>query len=288
MKAAVYRTYGAPSVVTIADVPKPTPKDNEVLIRIHATTVTTGDWRARSLDMPAGFSLFARPVFGFFGPRQPILGTELAGVIEAVGKTVTRFKVGRRRDRLPERQVRLSRRVSHDAGGRADRPQAGEPVVRGGRVAVVRRHHGAAAAHDKAGIKAGDKVLVVGASGGVGSSAVQIAKHFGAEVTGVTSTTNVELVRSIGADRVIDYTREDFAKTGETYDIIFDTTGTAPYARVADALKAGGRLVVVLGTLATMLGIGRPPKSSGKRVIAEVVSITPDHMQYLAAAGGER
>ena len=141
----------------------------------------------------------------------------------------------------------------------------------------------------KAGIKAGDKVLVVGASGGVGSSAVQIAKHFGAEVTGVTSTTNVELVRSIGADRVIDYTREDFAKTGETYDIIFDTTGTAPYARVADALKAGGRLVVVLGTLATMLGIGRPPKSSGKRVIAEVVSITPDHMHYLAqmAASGE-
>jgi NADPH:quinone reductase-like Zn-dependent oxidoreductase len=136
---------------------------------------------------------------------------------------------------------------------------------------------------DKAGIKAGDKVLVVGASGGVGSAAVQIAKHYGATVTGVTSTANVELVRSIGTDHVIDYTKTDFAGTGDTYDIIFDTTGTAPYARVAQSLKAGGRLVIVLGTFATMLGIGRPPKSSGKRVISEVVSIRPEHMQTLAS-----
>jgi NADPH:quinone reductase-like Zn-dependent oxidoreductase len=282
MKAIIYKQYGGPRVVSVAEVPKPTPRDNEVLIRIHATTVTTGDWRARSLHMPPGFAIMGRLVFGLFGPRQPILGTELSGVIEAVGKTVTRFKPGDAVIAFPGGKF----------GGHAEyrtMPEDGlivqKPANLSFEEAAAMSFGGTTALPllGKAGIKAGDRVLVVGASGGVGSAAVQIAKHFGAAVTGVTSTTNVELVRSIGADRVIDYTKEDFATRGETYDIIFDTTGTAPYARVAGALKAGGRLVIVLGTFATMLGIGRPPKASGKRVISEVVSITPEHMQTLAA-----
>jgi NADPH:quinone reductase-like Zn-dependent oxidoreductase len=289
MKAITYKQYGPPSVVSLTEVPKPAPNDNEVLIRIHATTVTSGDWRARSLILPPGFSVMGRPVFGFFGPRQPILGTELAGVVEAVGKTVTRFKAGDAVIAFPGGKFgcHAEYRTMPEDGLIVLKPanlsfEEAAALSFGGTTALP-------FLTDKAGIKAGDKVLVVGASGGVGSAAVQIARHFGAEVTGVTSGANADLVRSIGASKVIDYTTVDFAKTGENYDIIFDTTGTAPYSRVESALKPGGRLVIVLGTFATVLGFGRAPKSSGKLVIAEVVAIKPDHMRYLAklAESGE-
>jgi NADPH:quinone reductase-like Zn-dependent oxidoreductase len=142
---------------------------------------------------------------------------------------------------------------------------------------------------DKAGLKRGEKVLVVGASGAVGTAAVQIARHLGAEVTGVTSTGNVELVRSLGADSVIDYSKVDFASTGESWDVILDTTSTAPYARCGHTLKPGGRLAVVNGSFAQVLGIGAPSKSSGKRVLTGVVPITADDVQYIArmAAAGD-
>jgi NADPH:quinone reductase-like Zn-dependent oxidoreductase len=136
---------------------------------------------------------------------------------------------------------------------------------------------------DKGRIKRGDKVLIVGASGNVGTAAVQIAKHFGATVTAACSNANADLVRSIGADSVIDYTQQDFAKLGETYDIILDTTGTASLARSEPVLKEGGRLVVVQGTLAQALGPERPPKASGKKVIAGVVSARVADLQFLAA-----
>lgn len=135
---------------------------------------------------------------------------------------------------------------------------------------------------DKAGIKRGDRVLIVGASGGVGSAAVQIARHFDAEVTGVCSTANLDLVRSIGADRVIDYTKEDFASTGETYDVILDTTGTTSFSRCENALKPGGRLLLVLGSFAQALGMQRPSKESGKKVIAGEASVCAEDMQFLA------
>ena len=134
----------------------------------------------------------------------------------------------------------------------------------------------------KAGIKAGDRVLIVGASGGVGSAAVQIARHFGAHVTGVTSTANLDLVRSIGAGKVIDYTQDDFVDAGDSWDIILDTTGTAPYARCAPVLKPGGQLVAVLGTLGVAMGIGAPSKASGKSVIAAVASVSQADMVLLA------
>jgi NADPH:quinone reductase-like Zn-dependent oxidoreductase len=289
MKAIVYERYGPPSVVHLADVPKPSPKANEVLIRIHATTVTTGDWRARSLEMPAGFGLIGRLVLGLLRPRKPILGTELAGVIEAVGKDVTRFKVGDPVFAFPGASYGSHAEYRTMA---ADGLVARKPSNLSFEQAAALSFGGTTALYflkTKGDIKRGEKVLVVGASGCVGTAAVQIAKHFGAEVTGVCSTANVDLVRSIGADRVIDYTKEDFTKNGETYDIIVDTTGTAPLDRAEGSLKPGGRLAIVLGTLATALSMKRPAKGSGKKVIASVVVVKPEDMLVLAklASDGE-
>lgn len=282
MKAMVYHRYGGPDVVALAEVPKPVPKNNEVLIRIRATTVTTGDRRARSLSMPRGFGLMARLVFGLFRPRQPILGTELAGEIEAIGTAVTRFRVGD-----PVFAFTGAKYGCH--AEYRTMPGDGLIMLKPANLsfdeAAALSFGGTTALpflRDKAGIKSDDSVLVVGASGAVGSAAVQIAKHFGAEVTGVCSTVNVDLVRSIGADRVIDYTLEDAAMSGETYDIIFDTTGTMPFARCEAMLKPGGRLVVVLGSLATALGVGGPSKASGKAVIASVATVRVGDLQFLA------
>ena len=289
MKAITYSKYGPPSVVTLTDVPKPHPKDNDVLIRLHATTVTTGDWRARSLTMPPGFGMLGRLVFGITKPRQPILGTELAGVVESVGKMVTRFKPGDEVIAFPGGRYgsHAEYRTMPEDGMITHKPanltfEEAASISFGSTTALP-------FLRDKAKVKRGDQVLVVGASGAVGTAAVQIARHFGAEVTAVTSTANVNLVRSIGADRVIDYTRVDFAATGETWDIIFDTTGTAPFGRCAQSLKPGGRLVIVLGTLAQALGIGGPSKASGRQVIASVAPLTPDDLRYIAglASGGE-
>lgn len=289
MKAIVYTKYGPPDVVRPAVVAKPIPRDNEVLIRIYATTVTTADWRARSLRLPPGFGPLGRLVFGIFKPRQPILGTELAGVVEAVGKAVTRFRVG----------DEVFAFTGAGCGCHAEYrtiPEAGRIALKPANLSfeeAASLSFGGTTAldflRDKAGIRRGDRVLVVGASGGVGTAAVQIARHFGAEVTGVCSTANLELVRAIGASRVIDYTREDFATTGETYDIILDTTGTAPLARCEQALKPGGRLLVVLGTFAQALGMERPSKASGKKVIAGVAAERADDLRFLArlAEAGE-
>lgn len=288
MKAAVYRRYGGPEVVELAEVAKPVPNDNEVLVRIHATTVSTGDFRARSLKLPGGFAFMGRPVFGLFGPRQPILGTELAGVVESVGPAVTRFKPGDEVFAFPAARYgsHAEYRVMPENGAIALKPanlsfEQATALSFGGANALFFLR--------KAGIKAGDRVLVVGASGSVGSAAVQIARHFGAKVTGLTSTANLDLVRSLGADEVIDYTAEDFTDRGPAWDIIVDTTGTAPLARSEKALRPGGRLAMVTGTLAEAVGLKRPARGSGKKVIAGVSKITPDDLRYLAriAADGE-
>lgn len=283
MKAMTYRRYGGPEVVTMSDVPTPSLKPNEVLVRILATTVTTADWRARSLRMPGGFGLFARPVFGLVRPRQPILGTELAGVVESISPAVTRFRPGDE--------------VVAFTGGRFGCHAEYRAIAEDGMIALKPANlcfeeaaslsFGAMNAlpflRDKARIRRGDHVLVVGASGAVGTAAVQIAKHFGAIVTGVTSTGNTALVQSIGADRVIDYTKVDFATTGDTWDIIFDTTGTVPFSRCERSLKPGGRLVAVQGSLGQWLGLGKPSGKSGKRMISGVAAPTPDDLCTLVA-----
>lgn len=289
MKAMTYRQYGGPEVVTLSEVDKPIPNPGEVLIRILATTVTTGDYRARSLNMPAGFGPIARLVFGLTGPRQPILGTELAGIVEAVGADVINFNPGDEVIAFPGGAY----------GSHAEyrtMPEAGTIALKPGNLSfeeAASLAFGSMTAlpflRDKARIKAGDSVLVVGASGAVGTAAVQIARHFGADVTGVTSTSNVELVAALGAHRVIDYTKTDFATTGDTWDIILDTTGTVPFVRCDKSLRAGGRLVAIQGSFAQTLGIGKPSKASGKEVIAGYVPARAEDLRYIAklASNGE-
>lgn len=281
MQAVVYERYGAPDVLELREVDKPIPKANELLIKIHATTVTSGDWRARSLDVPAGFGLISRLVFGVRRPRQPILGTELAGEIEAVGEGVSRFKVG-------DQVFAFSGAGMGCYAEYKCMPEDGTVALKPSKLT-----YDEAAALSFGGITAleffrrgklqsGERVLVNGASGGVGTAAVQLARHFGADVTGVCSTTNVELVRSLGATHVIDYTKEDFTQNGQTYDVIVDTAGTAPFSRSKDSLKQRGRLLLVLGGLPDMLQIPWVSLTSSRKVIAGPAAGSADDLRLLA------
>ncbi len=281
MKAIVYDRYGPPEVLELREVPKPVPKDNEILIEVHATTVTSGDWRLRSLNVPAGFRMISRLIFGMRRPKQPILGTELAGVVETVGKDVTAFKVG-------DSVFAFS---GASMGGYAEYkcvPQDGPVAIKPDNLtfeeAAALSFGGTTALHflRKTNLKSGEKVLINGASGGVGTAMVQLAKHFGAEVTGICSGTNVEMVLSLGADFVIDYTQEDFTQNGQTYDVIIDTAGTAPYSRSKNSLKAGGRLALVLSGLPDLLTAPWISLTSDKKVIAGPAAERPEDVRFLA------
>ncbi len=288
MKAVVYERYGPPEVLQLKEVDKPTPKDNEVLIKTHATTVTSGDWRVRSLNVPAGFGLITRLVFGVTRPRQPILGTELAGVVESVGKDVRKFKVGDHVFAFSDTAMgcHAEYKCMPEDGAMALKPanltyEEAAALSFGGTTALDFFRRGK--------LQSGEKVLVNGASGGVGTAAVQLAKHFGADVTGVCSTANVELVRSLGASHVIDYTKEDFTQNGETYDVIVDAVGTAPFSRSKASLKERGRLLMVLGGLPDMLRIPWVSMTSSKKVIAGPATGRAEDLRFLAglAEAGE-
>jgi NADPH:quinone reductase-like Zn-dependent oxidoreductase len=288
MKAAVYRRYGPPDVVELQEVPKPRPKDYEILIRTHATTVTSGDWRARSLAMPLGFGLLGRLVFGVSGPRQPILGTELAGEIESVGKDVTKFKAGDQVFAFSGAGMgcHAEYKCMPEDGAVALKPanlayEEAAAVSFGGTTAL--------SFLSRAEVRSGERVLVNGASGGVGTAAVQLAKHFGAHVTGVCGAANVDLVKSLGADQVINYAEEDFTARAETYDVIVDTAGTAPFSRSNASLKERGRLLLVLGGLPDLLRIPWVAMTSGKKVIAGPAAVRAKDLRFLAqlAEAGE-
>ena len=273
MRAYTCDRYGPPEVLRLAELPTPEPGDHEVRVRIRATTVTSGDWRVRSLDVPRGFGLLARMAMGFTRPRQSVLGTELAGEVDAIGGKVTRFRVG---DRVfGFTGMRMGCHAEHrclpeEGHGRKDEAVALQPAGLGHEESAALSFGGTTALSflRKAGLRAGESVLVVGASGGVGTAAVQLARHLGARVTGVCSTANLELVRSIGADRVIDRTREDFTRSGERWDVIVDTTGTAPFSRARSSLAEGGRLLQVLGTLPEMLRAPWVALTTSRRVVA--------------------
>ena len=281
MKAIVYARYGPPEVLQLKEVEKPTPKDNEVLIKTHATTVTSGDWRVRSLNVPVGFALIMRLVFGVSKPKQPILGTELAGVVESVGKDVRKFKVGDPVFAFSDAAMgcHAEYKCMPEDGAMALKPanltyDEAAALSFGGTTALNFFRRGK--------LQSAERVLVNGASGGVGTAAVQLAKHFGADVTGVCSTANMELVRSLGVSHVIDYTKEDFTQNGETYDVIVDTAGTAPFCRSKGSLKERGRLLMVLAGLPDILWIPWVSMTSSKKVIAGPASSRAEDLRFLA------
>ncbi len=285
MKAAVCRRYGPPDVIEIADVPRPKVRSRDVLIRLRATTVSAGDWRLRTGTVPAGFGLFLRVAVGFSGPRDSIFGSEIAGEVVAVGASVTRFKAG---DKvfacrmggchseyvaIPENNV--SAMPANRSYGEA------AALTFGGLTALT-------FLRDKAKIQPGERVLINGASGAVGCAAVQLAKYYKAEVTGVCSAANAELVRSIGADRVIDYANEDFAQARERYDIIFDAVGNCSFARCKTALARGGRLLLAVGTLGQLIGAMIRPSRAGRKVFSGIAQVSPaslDLLRRLAESG---
>lgn len=254
MKAMVYTKFGPPEVLHLQEVEKPTNKGNEVLIKIIATTVVKEDPDMRASP---GFN-------GFLKPRHPILGQELAGEVEAVGKNVTRFRPG---DQVFGMDM---------FGSYAEykcMPENGALVIKPANISYEEAAsipNGALTAlpflRDKASIREGQTVLIYGASGSVGSAAIQLARYFGANVTGVCSTANLEWVKSLGADQVIDYTRESFTENGKTYDIIFDTVGKWSFSACKRSLTDEGIYLATVPTLAMMLQALWPAKSGNKKV----------------------
>jgi NADPH:quinone reductase-like Zn-dependent oxidoreductase len=280
MRAAVAHRFGGPEVVHIEEVSKPTPKADEVLVRVHASTVSIADHRTRSRDLPKGMWFYIPLALGIFRPRKPVLGMDVAGVVEAVGGDVTGFAPG-------DEVIAM---VGAAFGGHAEYvcvPQsnaiAPKPrnltmeeavtLVFGGYTALAYLNH--------VDLEPGDEVLVNGASGAVGTAAVQLAKLRGAKVTAVCSGANAELVTSLGADRVIDYTVEDFTTNGQTYDAIVECVGNAPFKRVERSIKPGGALLLVITSLMGMLRASRDSKRSGKLVTFAGAPVTGDDLASL-------
>ena len=282
MKAIVHTAYGPPDELRLEEVEKPAQKANQVLIRIHATTVTTSDCNIRDLTfVPKLFWLPMRLQFGVTKPKNRILGLDLAGEVEAVGAGVTRFKAG---DQVfgttePAYGAHAEYICLPEDGVLAIKPAdmtfeeaATIPVMANTALHFIR---------DLGNVQAGQKVLINGASGGIGTFAVQIAKYYGAEVTGVCSTANLELVRSLEADQVIDYTKEDFTKGGRTYDVILDAVGKSSFSRCKSALKENGLYLATVPKLTVLLQMVWTSMVGSKKVKMEGAPAKLENLLFL-------
>ena len=284
MKAIINEKYGPPEVLQLVELEKPVPKENEVLIKIFATTVTAGDCEMRSLKLPLGYQLVLRMGFGFRGPRNIKTGTEVAGEIEAIGKDVKKLKIG---DQVfgaagmvfgaNAEYIALPEVPGEMEGGVALKPvnmsyEEAATVPFGGRDALHFLRKGD--------IQSGQKILINGAGGSIGTFAIQLAKHFGAEVTAVDSTPKLDMLRSVGADHVVDYTQEDFTKTGEIYDVIFDVIGKLSFSRTSGSIKQNGTYLLANPISQMVQGLWTRMTSS-KKVIMETSSGTIADLIYL-------
>ncbi|MCM0019770.1 MAG: NAD(P)-dependent alcohol dehydrogenase [Tagaea sp.] len=282
MLAAICTAYGGPETVSIRDIPKPAPRAREILIRMRAACVTSGDARVRAANFPPGFAPLARLALGLRGPRRAVLGAEGAGIVEACGRNVTRFEEGDAVFALFG--ARFGAHAEY-----AVLPETGAiaPIPRGysfERAAAI-AFGGTTALHflrDRARVAPGERVLVNGASGSVGSAAVQIARALGARVTGVCSAANAARVRALGAYETIDYAARDFADGRERWNIVFDAVGNAPLSRACMALVPGGRLVAAVAGLGATLGAALRPKRGALRVLAGIVPERAEDLAYLA------
>jgi NADPH:quinone reductase-like Zn-dependent oxidoreductase len=278
MKAILYKKYGSPYVLEPAEVEKPTPKPNEVLIRVFATTVTTADCMMRRGD-----TFLSRILLGLLKPKGKfqILGTEFSGKIEAVGSRVKKYKQG---DEVYAFRgfgtgCYAKYKCMSEAGSIAIKPnntsyEEAASVVDGATTALF-------FLKEKANIQEGQKVLINGASGSIGTFAVQLAKYFGAEVTGVCSTKNIELVKSLGADVVVDYTKEDFSKNGDTYDIIFDTVGKSSFNNCKKVLKSNGKYISTVMTFNLIIQSLLTKPGNKKKVIFAMSLNKTETLNYL-------
>ncbi len=276
MKAIAWTKYGAPEVLELREFEKPSPKNEEVLVKIHASSVTAGDCRLRAFKIPVGFWLPTRLVFGLIKPRNPIIGMDISGEIESVGEDVTQFKKG---DKVyGTTGMRLGANAEYTC-----LPENSALVKKPGNMsheqAVATVFGGLTAIHflrDKANIQRGQKVLVNGASGAVGSASIQLAKYFGAEITAVCSTSNIELVASLGAKKVIDYTEEEFTTSRESYDVILDTVGNLSLPQCEKLLRKRGKLILInTGLLTNLSSIIK------KNLICGVASESKEGLNFL-------
>jgi NADPH:quinone reductase-like Zn-dependent oxidoreductase len=285
MKAWIVTRYGGPDVLELRDVDTPEPGEDQIRVQVHATTVSSGDWRIRSMNVPTGFGAVSRLIFGMWAPRSPILGTEFSGRVDAVGRGVTDFSVGDAVFAYSDAMGGHAEYKVLDADSAIARIP---PSLSFGEAAAMSFGGCTALEFLRRGkIEGGHRVLVNGASGAVGTAAVQLALFFGAEVTGVCSASNADLVRSLGARQVIDYRTSDVSETAETYDIIMDTAGTLPHARAKKILADDGRLLVVLGDLPAMLTAPFISMMSNRSVVAGPASGSAADLEFLSGLASD-
>lgn len=282
MRAVVYERYGPPEVLRIGDVERPVPGDDEVLVRTHATTVARADCATRDANRRSGIaaSVFSRLAFGVLRPRRRILGSEFAGTVEAVGGTVRSFAVG---DRVfGTTGLRFGAHAEYLCL-RADAALAAIPadVTFEQAAAICDGGTNAITSLRRVGLREGQRILVYGASGSIGTAAVQLAKVLGADVTAVCGARNLALVRSLGADRAIDYTRDDFTRSGESYDVVFDAVGKLSFRRCRGSLRAGGTYIATDGLFNMVLSL--VTRWAGRRrVVFPFPQVTGANVRYLA------